>query len=123
MSTRDHQQIPDQLSPWPSLNTVDYFYNPHYGIRFVILTWSQIILEEVHMGYSKAQKEKTHKAHRCPVRMLSRRKVRFRSSGACWPATSAAWWLREVTANLKDRSRPARWRLSGLRERCRGRRN
>jgi len=61
MSTRDHQQIPDQLSPWPSLNTVDYFYNPHYGIRFVILTWSQIILEEVHMGYSKAQKEKTHK--------------------------------------------------------------
>ena len=34
-----------------------------------------------------------------------------RSFGECWPAMSAAWRLREVTANLSDRSRPARWRL------------
>jgi hypothetical protein len=43
----------------------------------------------------------------CALR--SRRKVRCRSFGACWPATSAAWRLREVTANLPDRLRPARW--------------
>jgi Phage integrase family len=41
----------------------------------------------------------------------------------CCPVTSAAWWLREVIANLPDRSRPARWRLSGSRERCRERRS
>jgi len=35
-------------------NLVDYCDNPHYRIRFVILIWSQIVLEEVHIGYSKA---------------------------------------------------------------------
>jgi hypothetical protein len=40
---------------------VDYFYNPYYRIRFVILIRSQIIFEELQMGYSQAQKEKTHK--------------------------------------------------------------
>src|SRR6202790_1212554 len=49
--------------------------------------------------------------------MRSRRKVRCRSFGACWQATSAAWWLREATANLPDRSHRARWKLSGSRER------
>jgi hypothetical protein len=32
-------------------------------------------------------------------------------------------WLREITANLPDRSRLARWRLSGSREHCREQRN
>jgi aryl-alcohol dehydrogenase-like predicted oxidoreductase len=39
------------------------------------------------------------------------------------PATSAAWSRREGTPNLPDRSRPARWTLSGSRERCRERKN
>jgi TetR/AcrR family transcriptional repressor of nem operon len=46
-----------------------------YWIRFVILNWSQIILGEVHMGYSKAQKEKTHK------RIVSIASKRFREKG------------------------------------------
>jgi hypothetical protein len=45
------------------------------------------------------------------ARMRSRRKVLFRFFEACWPATGAACWLREVTANLPDRSRPARWEI------------
>jgi hypothetical protein len=32
-------------------------------------------------------------------------------------------WLRADTANLPDRSRPARWKLSGSREHCREQRN
>src|SRR5205823_11777879 len=55
------------------------------------------------------------------VRMPSRRKVRCRSFDACWQVTGAAWRLHEVTANLPDTSRPARWRLSGSREPCRER--
>jgi hypothetical protein len=58
-----------------------------------------------------------------PVRMRSRRRVRCRSFGVCWRATSAAWRLREVTANLPDRSQPARWKLSGSGERCGEQRN
>jgi hypothetical protein len=38
-------------------------------------------------------------------------------------AHTGAWWLREVTANLPDRCRPARGKLSGSREHCRERRN
>jgi TetR/AcrR family transcriptional repressor of nem operon len=72
---RDQQQIPNWLSTWPSLKTVDYRYNPYYRIRFVILIWSQIIFVEVQMGYSQAQKEKTHK------RIVAIASKRFREQG------------------------------------------
>jgi TetR/AcrR family transcriptional repressor of nem operon len=55
--------------------TVDYCYNPYYRIRFIILIWSQVILEEVQMGYSQAQKEKTHK------RIVAIASKRFREKG------------------------------------------
>src|SRR6266550_3329691 len=54
---------------------MDYCYNPHYRIRFVILIWSQIIFGEVQMGYSQAQKEKTHK------RIVAIASKRFREKG------------------------------------------
>src|ERR1700677_2489557 len=44
-------------------------------IRFVILIWAQIIFEEVQMGYSQAQKEKTHK------RIVAIASKRFRENG------------------------------------------
>jgi CubicO group peptidase (beta-lactamase class C family) len=37
--------------------------------------------------------------------------------------TGPTWRLHEVTANLPDRPRRARWRLSGSREHCSERRN
>src|ERR1700735_5166309 len=54
---------------------MDYCYNPHYRIRFVILFSSQIIFGEVQMGYSQAQKEKTHK------RIVAIASKRFREKG------------------------------------------
>jgi AcrR family transcriptional regulator len=41
----------------------------------VILIWLQIIFGEVHMGYSKAQKERTHK------RIVAIASKRFREKG------------------------------------------
>src|ERR1700751_3051936 len=58
MSIRDHQQIPNCLSPWPSSNTVDYCYNPHYTIRFVILIWSQIIFGRFRWGIPRSKRRK-----------------------------------------------------------------
>jgi TetR/AcrR family transcriptional regulator, transcriptional repressor for nem operon len=55
-------------------NIVDYCYNPHTGL-VVILIWSQIIFEEVQMGYSQAQKEKTHE------RIVAIASKRFREKG------------------------------------------
>ncbi len=46
-----------------------------YWIRFVILIWLQIIFLEIRMGYSQAQKEKTHK------RIVSIASKRFREKG------------------------------------------
>jgi hypothetical protein len=57
------------------------------------------------------------------VRTRSQRKVRSRFFDACWPATSAACWPREVTANLPDRLPPERSRLSGSKEHCREQKN
>ncbi len=58
-----------------------------------------------------------------PVRMRSRRRMRLRFFGARSPATSAAWWVREVTAKLPGRLQPARWKWSGSRGRCQEWRN
>jgi hypothetical protein len=63
------------IGPRPLSGIVDYLYNPHYRIRFVILIWSQIIFGEIQMGYSKAQKEKTHK------RIVAIASKRFRDTG------------------------------------------
>src|SRR4029077_1999089 len=53
----------------------DYCYDLHTRIRFVILIWSQFILGGGCMGYSKAQKAKTHE------RIVKLASKRFREAG------------------------------------------
>jgi hypothetical protein len=52
-----------------------------------------------------------------------RKKCACRSLGACWPATSAAWALREVTKEPAGQIAAREMEIVRIRGRCRGRKN